>query len=509
MSKPQNPACPGWASIRSLPAVICCLAGLVLPLAAAEFNRTALMIDAPKAEVLPAGVLQVTAAGSQGLTRSVMSPGTEADMCLRFSPVKRLELAVSAYTRHDYVLNVSGLVLDGKGRTPSLAAGIHDIGVRSSVSPIGHDQNIWPDEQYPGKPDENFSAFVVGTVPVDKVGALSLGLGRGRYVGYGNHSRYLNTDYFFSGRHQWAVGLFGGAQVNLGSHVAALAEIDGRDLNAGLQANLGPVQAGIALTKIEGLLWPQGNQFHRISFAVSYRSPSLYRRPTRSPVPLPQYGSLTGRVIDRKTGLPVPAAIELAEPALTPPSGQSVTDDHGAFAFDRLPVGTVRLAVQAEGYEPASATADVKPGPAAWLDIALEPEVTENPPEPPPLLAAAPAPAPTLKLTALSLAPVMFEFDRYDLSPRYQSVLREHAQLLKSNPTVNVKILGRTCELGSDEYNLQLGEQRARTTYDYLVAQGIPPQRLSVRSLGRTIAEPGTALANYRRCDFVTEVTGK
>jgi len=501
MNKHQDPRpCTYLAFIAGWLVVLgCCWPGASW----ADFNRTALLIDAPVAEVLPTGVLRFTAAGSQGLARSPLSPGAEGDFNIRFSPFNRLELAISAYTRYDYVLGATYQLLDGKGRAPSVAIGIHDIGIRNSVSSIGHDNSVWPDEQYPGKPDENFSAYAVTTVPVARIAALSLGLGRGRYVGYGNHSQFLNTDYLMTGHHQWAIGLFGGAQVNLGSHLSALAEVDGRDLNAGFKARFGTFEAGVALSKLEGLLWSQGNQFHRVSLGVSYQTASLFHPRATTHAPLPQFGALTGKVTDRKTGLPVPATITLV-------SGSAATDDHGNFLFDKLPAGKLEVTASADGYKSSSVVSELTPGATARLEIALEPELAELPlPPPQPLLAAAPAPQPALKLTSLDLAQVFFEFDKSELSPKAQSILREHAELLKANPGLTVTLQGRTCEIGTEEYNFQLGERRARTVYDYLLAQGVPARQLSYRSLGRTFAKPGQALSSCRRCDFTTEVEGK
>ena len=64
---------------------------------------------------------------------------------VRFAPIDRLELALTAYTLTDWVVGATYRVLGERG-TPSLAVGIHDIGLSEYVSPVGNGlENAWPD----------------------------------------------------------------------------------------------------------------------------------------------------------------------------------------------------------------------------------------------------------------------------------------------------------------------------------------------------------------------------
>lgn len=107
----------------------------------------------------------------------------------------------------------------------------------------------------------------------------------------------------------------------------------------------------------------------------------------------------------------------------------------------------------------------------------------------------------------VALEKIYFDFDAYKLSDHARSTLVKTADLLKNDPAVKVRIEGNCDERGSDEYNLALGERRAKAAKEYLVTMGIPANNLSVISYGKEKpADPGhdeAAWAKNRRDDFV------
>ena len=80
---------------------------------------------------------------------------------------------------------------------------------------------------------------------------------------------------------------------------------------------------------------------------------------------------------------------------------------------------------------------------------------------------------------------VHFDLDRYDLGADAQSTLRQQAALLQGHPEFAVTIQGHADERGTREYNLALGERRADSVRNYLIALGIPGDRISVISYGK------------------------
>ena len=103
-------------------------------------------------------------------------------------------------------------------------------------------------------------------------------------------------------------------------------------------------------------------------------------------------------------------------------------------------------------------------------------------------------------------AKIYFEFDRSDLSADARGTLKEIAGMLTSHPSWTADIQGHCDERGTIEYNLALGERRARAAKKYIVDLGISSDRLSTISYGeerpvdpRSMEE---AWAKNRRCEF-------
>ena len=79
---------------------------------------------------------------------------------------------------------------------------------------------------------------------------------------------------------------------------------------------------------------------------------------------------------------------------------------------------------------------------------------------------------------------VYFDFDRYSLRPEATRVLDEAIAALRENATLRVEVEGHTCNIGTAEYNLALGDRRANAVKDYLVSRGVTADRLRTVSYG-------------------------
>jgi peptidoglycan-associated lipoprotein len=79
---------------------------------------------------------------------------------------------------------------------------------------------------------------------------------------------------------------------------------------------------------------------------------------------------------------------------------------------------------------------------------------------------------------------VYFDFDRSSLRPEAQRILDEAVAAMSANPTLQITIEGYTCNIGTAEYNLALGERRAKAVRDYLVGKGVGADRLRTVSYG-------------------------
>jgi len=96
-----------------------------------------------------------------------------------------------------------------------------------------------------------------------------------------------------------------------------------------------------------------------------------------------------------------------------------------------------------------------------------------------------PAPGSTEEFMTVVGDRVFFGFDKYTLSPEAQATLRTQAAWLKRNGNHSIVVEGHADERGTREYNLALGERRAASMKDFLVAQGIDPNRIRVISYGK------------------------
>ena len=109
------------------------------------------------------------------------------------------------------------------------------------------------------------------------------------------------------------------------------------------------------------------------------------------------------------------------------------------------------------------------------------------------------------------LADIHFDYDKYDLREADRETLNRNAEVLKKFDFLKITIEGHCDERGSVEYNLALGERRAKAAYDYLASLGVPAERLKTVSYGKEIPvcteSTEECWARNRRDHFA--VTGK
>lgn len=133
------------------------------------------------------------------------------------------------------------------------------------------------------------------------------------------------------------------------------------------------------------------------------------------------------------------------------------------------------------------------------VQVVEEPVVTEPEPEPEP-------PPPPPKMKESQLKTVYFDFDKFNLRSDAKADLDYNFNLMNEFPDAIIKIEGHCDERGTVEYNLSLGEKRAKAAMDYLTGLGINPARLSIISYGKERpVDPGhneAAWAKNRRAEF-------
>jgi len=145
-------------------------------------------------------------------------------------------------------------------------------------------------------------------------------------------------------------------------------------------------------------------------------------------------------------------------------------------ACAKRPVAAVREAPPAPAPAPPPAAPPPAPAPAA---PAPPPVVAPAPPPP------APRPAPPKEYAANdNLKAIHFSFDKADIRPADAKILDASAKWLAANPNQILLIEGHCDERGTDQYNLALGDRRAKSAMNYLVAQGVQGDRITLVSFG-------------------------
>ena len=94
---------------------------------------------------------------------------------------------------------------------------------------------------------------------------------------------------------------------------------------------------------------------------------------------------------------------------------------------------------------------------------------------------------------------VHFDFDRYSLRPEATRALDEAVKAMQEDPELNIEIEGHTCNIGTAEYNLALGERRALAVRDYLASRGIGANRFRTVSYGEERPKHDNAREETRR----------
>jgi outer membrane protein OmpA-like peptidoglycan-associated protein len=131
-------------------------------------------------------------------------------------------------------------------------------------------------------------------------------------------------------------------------------------------------------------------------------------------------------------------------------------------------------------------------------EVAETPQVPSNPP--------------CVKRTVIVLNNVLFDFDKSTLKAEGKAEVDKLVGELNKYPTDSVVVSGHTCNIGTDEYNMGLGQRRADSVQSYIVQSGIAAGRATSVSKGETTpAVPNDTSANRalnRRAEFHITIGG-
>ncbi len=529
----------------------------------AEFNRTSGLIDIPEARILPHLGYRIGVNGTFGLGSNSVIEGLEGNFHSSLGLADKFEVYFDIYTISNFTAAIGFCHNFLKNDKFALSWGIHQISYALDVSEIGHgDSTGWHDDltYYRGdyeKPFELGSAFLDSTYSLNKFVDVSLGLGRGRYVGYGTHSKYFNSNVHHDQGGDWAVGLIAGLDLKLTKGISFLIDGDGRDINLGFVCRYKPIELGLAISKFEYFIWRgQGESYQpRLALSVSYVKTEEK----------PRLGILAGTVFDQD-GNSLIAKVGFVNKDIP----EMMTDPElGDYKFVNIKPGVYDIYAQSAGYEWSQKEIEIVPGKVVLCNFKLEKEKFEtgdiigkvvdfktNKPLVVKLFVIKTdkkAESDTngdFEITGLipniyditaealdyetgyysvvvkenekvnllikmvkrgmviTLKGIKFDLNKATIKSESYPILDEAAAILTNHPEISVEIQGHTCSLGSAAYNLKLSDMRANSVRNYLIMKHmIEPYRLIARGCGETqpVASNKTEQGRIqnRRVDFL------
>lgn len=436
---------------------------LLSSVAHSDLNRTTGLIDIPIAGVLPHGVVR----SGVSISFSEDSPEREENFNLSLGLFNRIEISLDVLSRKAVEGNLVCKVLEEGVVRPAAAIGIWDITRKEHVSDPGFDSNAYADELAYGenRPRELLSGFCVLSKSIVPRVRLHMGLGRGKFVGWGPRSKHFHL----GNQPNSAVGLFAGLDAEVLPGLQLVGELDGRDGSLGIGYLSRWFQVNLAITKLEHFIFNSSEHSPRLVVGTSVQFP-LVRKP-RQEVPAEEValtGDLSGKVLDAETWEPVEALVKLL--------GTDIlrdTDRHnGAFAIEDMTPGQYVLEIYAPDYQNRTFPVLVEAGKATIQDFFLESEELEEPE--------------AERILAIDER-IYFESNQVEFTPDSKAALERVARMLKENPEVRVEIRGYTDSAGSFENNLILSKNRAGIVKAHLVrAYGVDPDRLEFKGHGES-----------------------
>lgn len=521
----------------------------------AEFNRSSVLIDVPTAYVLRHKVIQGTGIGTFALnTTDTIPEPVEFDVALGVGIGNFLELSVTAYTLENYSLGLTALLLREAEWYPSLAVGVHDITWMPYIGSFGADNRVPdgnnnPEDRVIAKPgfthweqQEWFSVFGVASKQLGDYFRVHLGVGRGRYTGYGRLSQYFNTDIFAdSSVSDFAFGLFGALEFNFENWLSVAAEYDGRDVNFGTKIGFEHWEVYLAMARLENLFDTSSLYSPRLVAGLN-----LYTSPQNKAVK----GSVLGGKVTFPDGTPATdAKVEVFSESYTQ---ETSVNEKGEYRLRALPDGMFTVVASQNGYRSKPVTLKLTGGSARRTDLVLADirnkgtvtGVVRDAEDGSGILAnvyvletgdvvragprggtyeivglepgkytlhgeargyfdheitceAAAGDVTALDIT-MSKSWIIFHFKPGEkfIEPRYVPVLEDVVRFLANRPDMVVEVQGHTDSVGDAKANRELSRKRAEAVRDYLVQRGISAKRLVVKGYGELapIGDNRTAL---------------
>lgn len=196
-------------------------------------------------------------------------------------------------------------------------------------------------------------------------------------------------------------------------------------------------------------------------------------------------------VKDAKTRVVLESAAVILVDAKDKTVGNQATNSEGKTSFGVACNTTYAFQVSKQGYESGVFSVAKTDGGEVIVEALLEPIM------------------PIITETEVILQPIYFVYDKSNITKEGAAELDKLVQVMKEHPTMVIFAKSHTDNRGSDKYNLNLSDRRAKATVQYLISKGIAKDRISGQGFGES--EPKVAceectdeqFAQNRRSEFL------
>jgi outer membrane protein OmpA-like peptidoglycan-associated protein len=174
-------------------------------------------------------------------------------------------------------------------------------------------------------------------------------------------------------------------------------------------------------------------------------------------VKIERMGIFSGKILDDKTDNPLQAVLKIEDRSLM---SDSIS---GEFSC-KLEEGNYKVHITKEEYRPIQDTIPIKSDSVTIREYRMT----------------------RIEKKIIAFRNILFDFDKYFIRKEYYSELDSIANYLENSKQKKLKLVGHTCSLGSDEYNLELSKKRALSVKESLIERGISDKILSVEYFGES-----------------------
>jgi len=269
---------------------------------------------------------------------------------------------LKVYGPKTFCLDLAYTVLEESGSFPGLSIGLENITNKKYVAPL--DTVGVVDFLYAPRPPEIASVYLAVTKEFGDYVEMTAGLGRGRFVGYGPRSQYLNFDAFSDEKHaDYMFGMFGGVKFNTPVGVSFIFETDGRDANAGLRYETGRWKGTLSIDKVEHFIAQSEDMIHspRVNLSLSVNPVG------RGIAAESNTGTLKIAITDQSTGRPIQGKIIVSHGNIE----RSYDVPIAKKKVLMLKPGVYKITVFSAGYKMKTANVPVKAGKDLEFEISL------------------------------------------------------------------------------------------------------------------------------------------